>query len=80
MVGRRAAIEALGFLFEHPKDPWGRDFGDTARCEALKDSVWLNQVYVFQLLRRAQRDSDDDVQDAAAGALRKAQSAGVVAE
>lgn len=77
---RRAAVEVLGFLFEHPNDPWGRDFGDTARYDALKDSVWANQVSVLHLLRRAQVDPDDDVQAAAAAALRKAQSAGVVAE
>jgi hypothetical protein len=77
---RRAAVEVLGFLFEHPNDPWGRDFGDTARYDALKDSVWAYRTYVVRLLRHAQVDPDEDVQAAAVGALRKAQSAGVVAE
>jgi hypothetical protein len=77
---RRAAVEVLGFLFEHPNDPWGRDCGDTARCVALKDSVWAHHVDVLHLLRRAQRDTDDDVRDAATVAVRKAQGAGVVAE
>jgi hypothetical protein len=76
---RRAAVEVLGFLFEHPNNPWGRERGrvDTARYVALKDSVWGNRVSVLDLLRRAQHDSDDDVRDAATGALRKAQDAGV---
>jgi hypothetical protein len=77
---RRAAVEVLGFLFEHPNNPWGRDFGDTARYDALKDSAWANQAYVVRVLRRARLDPDEDVQAAAAGALRKAQSAGVMVE
>jgi hypothetical protein len=77
---RRAAVEVLGFLFEHPQNPWGRDGGDTARYDALKDSVWVNHVAILHLLREAQHDIDDDVRDAASGALRKAREAGVTAD
>jgi hypothetical protein len=76
---RRAAIEVLGFLFEHPHNPWGRDvWTDSVRDDAIKDGVWSHARDVIALLERATQDPDDDVRAAATGALAKARAAGAV--